>query len=447
MSSVFNIVDFGAIADGVTNNAAAIQKAIDAATVSGGRVVVPAGEFLSGTITLKSDVELHLEKGAVLISSLKEEDIYEFAKLFDDDNLVTGWDGGCFLFACHAKNVTISGEGTIYGQGEKVFFDGDCDNGFHECPKCVTAFRPRTSFLEDVENLTIKDITIKDAAFWTLHMAGCKHVRINGIKILNDLRGANNDGIDPDCCKDVIITDCIVKGGDDSIVIKSTKPMTAKYGGSENIVIANCVLTARSCAVKIGTETHGYIRNILFHDCVVEDSSRGIGIWVRDGATIEDIHVHDITGNTLRYADGWLPNGEPGPRWWGKGDPIYISSTYRDERKLFPGTIKNITIDHIYMKSETTILIAGEPDSVISNVRLSDINLTMVKQGTQPHDTFDEQPSMYGNYKHDMTAVYLRNVKNVDVSGVITLEGDYKDMKTPVLCDRCEDTAVNVDFR
>ena len=86
-----------------------------------------------------------------------------------------GWR--LFPFACHEENITISGEGVIYGQGDKVFVDDDVDGGAHECPLSVTAFRPRTTFLEDVTNLTVRDITIQDAAFWTLHMAGCHHVR------------------------------------------------------------------------------------------------------------------------------------------------------------------------------------------------------------------------------------------------------------------------------
>ena len=106
----YNILDYGAIADGVTNNAAAIQQAIDEASAEGGCVVIPQGRYLSGTLILKSNIDFHLEKGAVLVSSLNEEDILDFARLFDDDNACTGWDGGCFLFACHEENITISGE-------------------------------------------------------------------------------------------------------------------------------------------------------------------------------------------------------------------------------------------------------------------------------------------------------------------------------------------------
>lgn len=172
----YSILRCGAVADGVTNCAAAIQQAVDAAAAAGGgRVVVPAGRFLSGSVLLKDNVELHLESGAVLISSLNPDDTAD------------GWEGGFFLGASHAKNVTISGMGTIYGQGDKVFLDKDADNGFHECPKFCDVFRPRMMLFEAVENFTVRDVTLQDAAFWTLHMAGCRHVRIQNIMILNDL--------------------------------------------------------------------------------------------------------------------------------------------------------------------------------------------------------------------------------------------------------------------
>ena len=103
----YNVLDFGAVADGVTNNAAAIQRAIDEATIRGGKVIIPSGRFLSGTLTLKSNVELYLETGAVLISSLNPADILDFAKLFSDDNRETGWDGGCFCLPAMKKILQL----------------------------------------------------------------------------------------------------------------------------------------------------------------------------------------------------------------------------------------------------------------------------------------------------------------------------------------------------
>lgn len=423
MENIYNIKQYGAVGDGVTNNAKAIQKAINEASQTGGIVVIPPGEFLSGTLVLKSNIDFHLEKGAVLISSLKEEDIVDFAKLFEDDNKCTGWDGGCFLFASHEKNITISGGGVIYGQGDKVFIDDNADQGAKECPLQVTSFRPRTTFLEDIENLTIRDITIQDAAFWTLHMAGCRHVLVKDIKILNNERGANNDGIDPDCCQDVIISGCLVKTGDDAIVIKTTKPMAERYGGSENIVIQNCILYSHDSALKIGTETHGKISNILLSDCVIRNCSRGIGIWVRDGAVIEDVHIHHVTGNVLKYADGIRKEGPS--MWWGNGEPIFINATYRNKEHKYPGKIKNISFDHIYIKAESSIFIAGEEDAIVENISVSNIEITMCHQGTQKSGYFDEQPSERNVYPHSIPAVYARFVQNLYVNGKVWFTPPY----------------------
>ena len=191
----YNILDYGAVGDGVKKCTEAIQAAVDACSKRGGRVVVPVGKYLSGGIRLRSDVELHLENGAELISTLEKEDMIDFASEFEGEGM-DGMDGGCFLFARHEKNIIISGYGKIDGRGREVYYDGDVDNGFHECPLFVKGFRPRTTYLEDVENLTVRDITFYDAAFWTLHMAGCRNVMVDGIRILNDDRGPNNDEVE-----------------------------------------------------------------------------------------------------------------------------------------------------------------------------------------------------------------------------------------------------------
>lgn len=134
-------------------------------------------------------------------------------------------------------------------------------------------------------------MTFRDAAFWTLHMAGCENVLIHQVRIFNDERGANNDGIDPDSCKNVVISNCIIKAGDDAIVVKNTAPMAAKYGSCENIVISNCILYSYDSALKIGTETAKAIRHVVLSDCVIRDCSRGIRIWVRDGGEKERLFL------------------------------------------------------------------------------------------------------------------------------------------------------------
>lgn len=403
--AVYSIVDYGA-AEGLANCAPAIQAAIDAcAAAGGGLVLVPAGVYTSGSIRLKSHVELHLASGARLVSSLRPEHIQRL------DGSPAGNADGCFLGACHARNITISGHGTIDGQGGQVFTEEGIADDFHESPMRTAAFRPRLTLFEDVENLAVRDVTFQDSALWTLHMAGCRRVRITNIQILGDVRGANNDGIDPDCCQDVVISGCVIRTGDDAIVIKTTKEMAARYGSCERIVITGCTLHSHDSALKIGTETHGPIRDVLFADCVIDRCSRAVGIWVRDGAAIERIHIHHLTGSVRRYADG-TADGHP-LRWWGKGEPIFINATHRTHSAAWPGRIRGVTVDHVYLDAESCLFIAGEADCPIEDVEISDVYLRLQGQGTQPSGVFDEQPSGRDVYPHEVPVLYGRHANGL----------------------------------
>lgn len=404
---VFNILDYGADKSGRVNSACAIQKAIDDCSENGGRVYVPAGRFLSGFLRLRSNIELYLEQGAELISDLGE-------------------NTGYFLYANNEKNITISGEGRIDGQGRLRFEEDGADDGYGECPLNVTGDRPRTSFFENIENLTVRNITFYDAAFWTLHMAGCKNVLIDGIRILNNDRGPNNDGIDPDCCQNVVIQNCFIESGDDSIVVKATKSMYEKYGDCENIIIKGCILHSRDSALKIGTETWGNIRQVIMSDCIIKDCSRAVGIWSRDGGTISDIYIHHIMGNTKRYAD--CPQRSFAPRWWGKGEPIFISATKRKDGDRLPGKIHHIQMDHIRITSESCIFIGGEEYAPIEHIRFQDIEIVWKKQGLHLPDVLDEQPSARDVYKHEIPCIYGRYADYVQLSGKFIIEDSLKDV-------------------
>lgn len=409
-----NITDCGAVADGVTNNAAAIQTAIDTCErQGGGTVVVPAGRFLSGTIVLKSHVELHLEHGSVLVQSHNPEEI----KSFNGDvssSASNGMDGaqdGSFLYACYGEDIAITGTGTIDGRGREVYFDDDTDGGFHESPLAVKGFRPRTSYLEDIDGLTVKDITFFDSCFWTLHMAGCRNVLVDGIRIRNNDRGPNNDGIDPDSCQHVIIRGCMIETGDDAIVLKTTKPITEKYGDCEDIVITGCVLHSRDSALKIGTETWGSIRDVIFADCVIKDCSRGAGLWVRDGGTIERVHIHHIAGTTRRYAE--FINREKPTGWWGKGEPLFLSAAYRNEEKRFPGCIRNIRADHLDITGEAGFFFAADKDGIIEDITVTDSRLRLERRSRHTPEYYDEQPSPQSVYRAPLSWYYNRGAERV----------------------------------
>ena len=367
MMQEYWITEYGAVADGVTNCAAAIQAAVDAAAqAGGGRVMVPAGRFLSGSVMLRSHVELHLCSGAVLQSSLRPEDIRPFRHA-DADDAMDGWNGGFFLGACGGQDITI-----------------------------------------------------------------------------NDDRGANNDGIDPDCCQDVIISGCLIHTGDDAIVVKATGPMTRRYGPCCNVTITNCVLHSRDSALKIGTETCGDIRNITFGDCLVKDCSRAVGIWVRDGGTVENIQVHHLVGAVRRYADRYSVPGAPG--WWGKGEALFVNATRRAGQDNFPGVIRNVSFDHITMKAESCLFFAGESYAPLYNIRAEAVDLTLCRQGTQPGGLFDEQPSARHLYPHEIPALYARCVQGLRVRDCRVRSGGPGDWSgRPALLEDCPGAVVELD--
>lgn len=418
----YNILDYGAVADGKTKCTSAIQAAIDACTEKGGRVVVPAGTFLSGTLRLRSNVDLHLEHGAVLLSSLDEADVIDYFKDGDEDNEVDGWEGGCFLFALHEKNIAITGTGTIDGQGRNAFFDDDDpETAKNGSPLNVRGFRPRMSYLEDVENLTVTDVTFFDSAFWTLHMAGCRNVRIENIVIDNDKRGPNNDGIDPDCCQNVIIKGCRIKTGDDSIVLKSTTPMFKKYGDCKDIVVNGCLLSSNCSGIKIGTETFGDIHDIIISDCIVRDCIRGIGIWSRDGGEIYNIDIHHVRGTTRNFVD--CKDRRTGVwNWWGEGEPLAITATKRDGVDRLPGKVRDINIDHVFITCESPIIMAGEDYSPIENISVTESKFVFKNQSGKTDLILDERPSDRGRYSMKMGYTYFRNAKDITIDAEFVVD-------------------------
>lgn len=413
----WNVRDYGAVADGATNDGPAIQAAIDAChQAGGGRVRVPAGLYLCGSIQLKSYVELHLEQGSRLVVSLNPRDILSHPGALQEK----GSGIGFFLGAEGAKQIALTGLGVIDGQGYRVMFDDGLDGGFAEAPLMFEGFRPRMTLFVGVEDFLVEGVTFLDSSMWTLHLAGCKRVRVEGIKILNNTRGPNTDGIDPDSCQDVVIANCIIKTGDDAIVVKSTRAMAERFGPCENIVITGCTLHSRDSALKVGTETWGDIRNILFANCVIEDCSRAVGIWVRDGATVENIQVSHLVGAVRRYADA--PTRPHTPGWWGKGEPVFLSACCRKGAQCHPGIIRNVTVTDLQLRCEAGIFLSGhgpqeaqEAPSLIENVTLRDIDMRFVRQGTQPTGFFDEQPSARGVYAHSIPALFADGVDGLRV--------------------------------
>lgn len=369
----YNILQFGAAGDGITNDTASIQAAIDAcAAAGGGRVVLPGGRtYRSGALILCSNLELHLEMGAVLKGSDQIEDYI----LFGDKSARSGgaqvpsyenceYNGApvhYFLYGKDCENIAITGFGKIDGN-EEIFY-GEITKWHIE-----GSFYPRAPmlFLKKTSHLTIRDVTLANSAFWTVHLVGCRDVLIDGIRILNNLRLANCDGIDPDHCQNVRISNCHVECADDCIVFKNTAA-AMQYGPCENITVTNCTLISTSAAIKFGSESEALFRNILVENCCISRSNRGISLQLRDKGSIENAVFHNISIDTRLFRKDMF---------WGQAEPIAITVLPR-EADTQVGTVRNIRFSNIFCTGENGILLYGDKPGSISEISFDNVQLEL----------------------------------------------------------------------
>ena len=367
----FNILSFGAVGDGSHDDTAAIQAAIDACCQSGGgRVLLPGGHtYRSGALRLGSHLEFHLEAGAVL----KGSDDLNAYRLFPGGpaepqkrgvpSYVNCEYGGApthyFLYAKDCEDLSVTGRGIIDGN-EEIFY-GEVTKWHIE-----GLFYPRAPmlFAENVAQLTIQDVTFRRSAFWTVHLVGCRDVLVSGIRILNNLRMANCDGIDPDHCQNVRIANCHIECADDCIVFKNTAA-AMQYGPCENITVTNCTLISTSAAIKFGSESEAPFRNILMENCVISRSNRGISLQLRDKGCIENVLFHNIVIGTRLFKRDMF---------WGMAEPIAIT-VLRRKPETQVGTVRNVRFSNILCESENGILIYGETPGLIENIRFDGVSV------------------------------------------------------------------------
>ena len=381
--TTYSVIQFGAEQDTSFNSANAIQQAIDMAHLNGGgKVYFPPGDYMSGTLVLKSNVRLQLEAGATLYASLKEKDYENDFTVYkkDDSGKAAGEGTPVLIYAKGAKNIGIEGKGTIHGRARRTYEDLKQVDGFIADitenakqagieMKMYYKVKPYTCmvFLESCEDIRIQDISLIESTDWTLHFKWSNRIYVDGIYLESSLdKGVNADGIDIDGCQDVVISNCIISTGDDAIVLKSTIT-DGRYESCENITVNNCTLVSTSTALKLGTESHGDFRHITFNNCTIRNTNRGLSVVIRDGATVDHLLFSNITLETDRKHFNW----------WGNGDPIWlvVKKRYPDSRV---GEIKNVTFQNITGIGQGTSKIEGYPDMKrISNIRLDNVHLSL----------------------------------------------------------------------
>lgn len=285
-STFFNITDYGAVPDGKTLCTEAFRIAVEKCReAGGGTVYVPAGRFLTGSIHLSSNINLRLDAGAVLLFSQEPKD-YPIVQ--------SRWEGeesevySPMIYGSHVRNVSITGHGLLNGQGE-TWWKGHLEH-------ILQYPRPRFICFEDSERILIEGVEIINSPAWTVNPIRCNNVTVSGITIKNPANSPNTDGINPDSCSNVHISNCHVDVGDDCVTLKSGVE-TGKYRiPCENITVTNCTMVHGHGGVVIGSEMSGSVRNVVISNCVFEGTDRGIRIKSRRGrgGIVEDIRVDNI---------------------------------------------------------------------------------------------------------------------------------------------------------
>ena len=375
----YNIIDYGAKNDTTVLSTKFVQQAIDdCSRAGGGRVFVPTGSYKIGSIELRSNVHLHLERGATLYGSTRLEDYRPMKS--DYVSLRTQTTTIQLIYADRVHNVCIDGYGTIDGRGRAFKKLSWNDEG-------IT--RPHLLRIIRGEDVTVRDVTLKNSGCWMQHYLACDRLHIDGIKVFNR-NNYNNDGLDLDGCHEVVVTNVMADSDDDAITLKSTSPRLC-----ENIRISNCVVSSHCNAVKLGTESNGGFRNISISGIVVKPSSdqqeKFFGQWIGssaislevvDGGTMENVTVSDITvegtespifirlgnrgrGYKLRDGKGTLS---------GNGNEDTIA-------ELIPidhvGSIQGVHLENIQIRNAGSLgcSITGLPGHPVENISLSNISL------------------------------------------------------------------------
>lgn len=370
-----SIADFGAVSDGKTLNTAAIQKAIDSAP-EGATVSVPSGTFLSGSIFLKQGVKFHLEKGAVLLGSNRIEDYPKRETRIEGH--FEPWRMA-LLNAQSLKNLEISGEGKIDGNG--ILFWAQFWQRRKENPRCTNleVERPRLLFIDRCEQVNISGLTLRDSGFWNLHLYRCRNVLIDGLNIhaptQGHILGPSTDGIDVDSSQDVTIRKCKISVNDDNIALKGSKgPLADQDKDSppvENILIEDCEFGDGNGMITCGSEAT-LIRNVQARRCKMTGNATVLTLKLRPDTPqhYEHILIEDIqlagTGRLLNVAP-WYQffdlKGHPSPK----------------------RQVNHITLRNFSGHFGSFGTLRGNPNDVIRDVTLENIDIQLQKPSFQPH--------------------------------------------------------------
>ncbi|MFA6931310.1 MAG: glycosyl hydrolase family 28 protein [Lentisphaeria bacterium] len=337
---------------------AAIQSAIDAAAaVGGGRVCLEPGLYLSGTLYLKSNIELHLPAGAILKGFSKPE-------LYDDfcdpgfDAVAPEKSRKCLLAAAHAENVSITGQGEVNGSGPD-FYDRNVPEGaFFAKPPHP---RPRMLQFYDCRNLLFEGVSFVDSPGWTFWLLGCEDVHISRVRVVGCQQMINNDGIDIDDCRRVSVSDSFFRTGDDCLILRAIRRTPEHHAVCEEVVVSNCVLDSRCQGIRIGCPSDDTIRCCTFSNIIIRGAGNGINInnpvrYLRKDCS-GYLHLENLIFQNFIIESGRVPV-------W-----INVENTVRLRY------IGSMSFSNFRIRSPQPIRLEGNAETWLEDLRFSDIKV------------------------------------------------------------------------
>ncbi|MCD0468890.1 glycoside hydrolase family 28 protein [Flavobacterium sp. JAS] len=397
LDKTYNVMDYGAVADGKTSNTAVFEKAIKAcAENGGGKVLVPNGKYLTGPIHLESNVNLHLDDQAEILFSIDSKEYPLVHTSFEGTELM---NHSPLIYVKNKTNVAITGKGTLNGQannsnwwiwaGSKMYgwekgipsqndplnrialiemaekgisvSDRVFGEGHYLRPNFIEFFQCNT--------VLVKDITVINAPFWILHPIKSNNVIVDGITV--NSHGPNNDGCDPEYSQNVIIRNCTFNTGDDCIAIKSGRDADGRRVGipSKNIIVQNCKMIDGHGGVVMGSEISGGVNNVFVENCVMDSPNLERAIRIKTnskrGGTTEDIYVRNLEVGTVKECVL-------------RATMFY--DVYGSQLGNFIPAIKNISLENIKVKNggKYGILADGYKESPIENITFKDVVIEKV---------------------------------------------------------------------
>ncbi len=398
-----SVKDYGATGVKGDDARPAIQKAIDfCGKAGGGRVYVPPGEYSSGQLHLRSGVRLYLEAGATIFATLDSHQ-YDDAKK------------AALIYGEDLHDIALEGAGTLDGQSAYEWRLSDFLDYYilpnqrrmeaagkplmrsFPVSRGKDTVYPRMVLLLRCTDVRIAGLKFLHSPSWNINPYACRRLTIDGIYVYSSQKdGVWADGIDPDGCQDVHISNSTIETGDDAIVFYST-PLWGPALPTENVTVTNCRLSSSSSAIKFCDGNSVAVRHVVISNVVITNSNRGLAFMVFDGGIVEDVVISGLTIDTRRF--DWF--------WWGDGDPIHFNIKRRSEVDGTPranepaaGIIRNVTIENVIAHGQGTSMMQGHPDSWLRGIRLSNVRLFVSHGADAPYE--DTAAAMTLKYARDV---------------------------------------------